>query len=254
MSAKFYLYAIAAGDPGTLPDGIGHRPVCPWVRDGVYILVSRLCGDPLQTADQEDLLAHERVVEAAMQAVTVLPFRFGTITDEPALAAFAERYRDRIARRLGQVAGHVEVTLKVLDPGPAGTPAAAPAAAPAMEPQPGLLPGSAYLLLRQAQARREEARRERAGSLVARLEQSLGTWATARHHKLAPSQHVLAAVTHLIPQPALGPWVEAAARLREQHPDLDFLASGPWPPYHFSEVTGDDGGEPEPDAGSAGRR
>lgn len=210
MTQMWYLYAIAGEPPPGLPGGVGGEPVVPLMQDSICLLVSPYVGDPHAGAAHGDLLAHRRVIETAMQRTTVLPFDFGTVVDEPACAAFVARYGARIRQQLARLSGHVEVTLEVRGAGesPAG------------------------------------GWQRRAAELAAELQRLLGPWAAASRLRLLPSEHVLLSLTHLVHHSALGPWAEAAARVREAHPRLEFAGTGPWPPYHFGDVT-------DPDAESA---
>lgn len=228
---RWYLYAIAGGSPGDLPPGVDGKPVITLVHGDLRLLASRW-DERTPPLDQGAVLRHEAVVEAAMEAVTVLPCRFGTLGDGPVCLAFVERNADRIRTRLAKVAGQAEVTLKLLDPARRPTP---PGAAPRS--------GVTYLLRRQQQARREQERAERARGLIEQVDAVLSPWASDRRQQVAPSAHVLAALTYLVPRDAVGAWTQAALALRPTFGDIDLMASGPWPPYHFAEVT--DGGQGE---------
>lgn len=240
---KWYLYAIAAGSPRDLPDGVGRRPVFVTVHRDIGILASDWDGAPPPLSELA-VVAHERVVEAAMQTIPVLPLRFGTVLDESLFLAFIDMHVDRIRRLLIKVADKVEVTLKVFVPSGVET------RLQGEEPRTGV----AYLLQRQRDALRERKRAEYAKGLVMEIESTLTPWITERHHRLVPTAHVLATLNYLIPQSALGAWTQAAADLQARFPDLDFLASGPWPPYHFAEVNSDGGGRSESSFGAASER
>ena len=238
---NWYLYALARS-PGSSPAGIGGKPVFAAAHRGIRLLASAWADSPAPLRASAHILAHEDVVGAAAAAGPVLPFRFGTIANETACLAFVDRHAERIMQRLQAVAGQVEVSLKVLEP--AGQ-------APAQEQAPPT--GTIYLLRRQRAAHREQERVQRAAELIAAIEATLAPWITERRQRLAPTPHVLAVMTHLIPAAALDPWAKAVSGLRSGFPGLDFLASGPWPPYHFAEVTKGDAAT-VPDPGPPGQR
>src|SRR3989339_1129833 len=79
-----YMYAIiAAPAPETFgPIGIGERgDECLTIHhNGLAAVVS---SSPLKKfkVSRDNLLAHEKVIEAVMRAHTVLPVRFGTVAD-----------------------------------------------------------------------------------------------------------------------------------------------------------------------------
>lgn len=241
---RCYLYALAGGNPGELPPGIGGREVFVVEHEGIPLVASTWGEAPPPPVDEPSLLGHEAVVEAAMQAVTILPFRFGTVGDEPACRRFVESHADRIRDRLRQVEGQVEVSLKVIDR--SGATHRPPAPAPGS--------GLDYLLHRRCEAQREQERTEQARRLVAEMEADLAPWFTDRRHRLAPGRQIVAAITHLVPRSSVEPWANAVTALRARYPGLDFLASGPWPPYHFAEVTDGGDGRADPHSGAACER
>ncbi|MDH7578642.1 MAG: GvpL/GvpF family gas vesicle protein [Bacillota bacterium] len=67
--------------------------------------------DPLP----ENLLTHEKVLQAALQDYTVLPVRFGTILkDRPAVEAFLAQNYFEIKQVLADLTGKIELGLKVI--------------------------------------------------------------------------------------------------------------------------------------------
>lgn len=240
---RAYLYAFASDDPTELPVGVFGRPVIVRNHMGVRLLLSPWESEPVPPVSAENVLDHERVVEAAMRTTAVLPFRFGTVVDEEVCRDFIERHRERIEGQLEKVAHHVEVTLKVFEPAAPTAPAAGPPAT-----------GTTYLLRKHREIQLEEERVGRARQLIEHIEAPLARWIADRDHRLAPSPGLLATATHLIPAPALADWTQAVAAVRSQFPQLDFMASGPWPPYHFAEVTARDRERHESDSDHAHHR
>jgi hypothetical protein len=237
---RWYLYTFAAERPGDFPCGVGGTPVFVANHKGVYIVASQWEGTGPPPATAETALAHEAVVEAAMGESTVLPCRLGTVVDQEFCLEFVARYAGQIRSRLEQVAGQVEVSVKVFD-------------RPATEQLPrGARPpsGLAYLLRQQSHARHEEQRTVRAGTLADEIDERVAPWTTDRHRQLAPSREVLAALTYLIPRAATPWWSDAVTGLRDRFPAYDFLATGPWPPYHFAEVRSRGGRNAQPDPGT----
>lgn len=238
---RLYLYGFAGGPPGDLRCGMADRPVFALPHQGIALLVSPWDnGLPLPQGER-GIVAHERVVEAAMEAVPILPCCFGTVVDESVAREFVDRHAGCIRERLDRVAGHVEVSLKIIEPATVELPS----------PEPRARSGTAYMLRQYAAARRQELRQGRAQALVDQVERELAPWVRERHHRIVPTPMVLATVTHLIDRACLQSWSEAVADLQTRLDGLDLLASGPWPPYHFAEVTGDDRGTTEPAVGSA---
>jgi hypothetical protein len=237
---RWYVYGIAAAPALGLREGVAERPVAAEAEGDLWLILSPWTGEPPR-GEAPTVVAHERVVEAAMAGGAVLPFRFGTVVDEVDCREFVRRYQERIHQQLQQVAGHVEVSLKLIEP-------PAPAAGGSMEKA---ATGLEYLLRRQRAVARDEERERRAREIITRVEERLAPWIAARHHRLVPNDRVIAAITHLIPREALGAWSQAVTELRPQLHGLDCLASGPWPPYHFAEVIPVERDRHEPHSGTA---
>lgn len=242
---RWYLYAFAAGMPGGLPCGVGGRPVFAAMQQAICLLLSHWDDEPAPPLTKETALAHEGVVEAAMREYAVLPCRFGTVADHAYCLDFVTTHANAIQARLQRVTGQVEVTVKVFDR-PEGVRVSHEEDLPRS--------GTAYLLRRHMAIQQEQARTERAGILADGIDSVLSPWATDRHRQLAPARDVLVTMTYLIPKEATNEWAAAAGSLRDRFPAYDFLATGPWPPYHFVEVTTSDGRNTQPHPGAACER
>lgn len=112
-AAACYVYGIVPADGPAAPDvpGVGDPPGrVVLVRHGdVAALVSEVGqGHPLGTP--EDLLAHQRVLDAASETGPVLPMRFGgVVTDsETVTGELLDPHHDEFADALDDVAGHVQ--------------------------------------------------------------------------------------------------------------------------------------------------
>lgn len=239
---RWYIYGVTGSPPPLDAEGVGGQPVSALEEGSLWLIGSPWAGDP-PGLEPAAVLAHERVVEVALEVGAVLPFRYGTVVDEVAVRAFVQTHSARIARQLAQVRGRVEVSLKLIELSPP------PPREPVSPARPST--GLEYMQRRREAVRRLEERAERARAVVARVEERLAPWIADRRHRLAPDDRVLAAITHLIPREAVGEWTQAVADLRPQLTGLDCLASGPWPPYHFAEVTEDDTKRPEPHSGAS---
>lgn len=113
-----YIYAIiAAQSPevfGTI--GIGARgDECRTVRhEGLAAVVSTSAQKKYKVS-RDNLLAHEKVIEAVMRLHTVLPVRFGTIADnEEKVKLILAREYDRFLELLGNLEGKRELGVKAL--------------------------------------------------------------------------------------------------------------------------------------------
>jgi hypothetical protein len=110
-----YVYGVVRSKGASPPKGVGidDEPIGVVAHDSVAALTSDVPGDFLEAGRQE-LLAHTRVLEEAMETAVVLPMRFGVVMpDEETvcdrlLAPFAET----LEAQLQEMDDKVEVTIK----------------------------------------------------------------------------------------------------------------------------------------------
>jgi gas vesicle protein GvpL/GvpF len=110
-----YVYGIveatAAAPPG---NGVGGAPVRVIGGDSAAALVSDLSSGELRLS-REDMMAHARVLEAALAGGTVLPMRFGIVMEpEEVQARLLGAHRDDLRVQLERLAGKVEMNVRVL--------------------------------------------------------------------------------------------------------------------------------------------
>lgn len=110
-----YVYGVvpAAGAKPPPGPGIDDAPVGIVSHDGVAALTSDVPGGFLE-AGREELLAHSRVLEEAMQRSVVLPMRFGVVLpdDETVHERLLDPYGEELEAQLKAMEGKVEITLK----------------------------------------------------------------------------------------------------------------------------------------------
>jgi len=110
-----YVYGIIDAD-GTPPpgEGIGGAPVRTIGGDGAAALVSDIPSQELML-DRGAMLTHARVLESALADGTVLPMRFGVIMEgEEVRTRLLGTHRDQLCAQLEQLAGKVELNVRVL--------------------------------------------------------------------------------------------------------------------------------------------
>lgn len=229
ISDRFYLYAIVTGAHPLEPalTGLADAAVTLLPYRDLAAAVSPVASEGVRP-DPEQLLGHERVVEALMVQRSTLPVRFGTVLDaDSLLATLAERYAT-FAADLARLAGQVEIGVRVLwDPEAMPEP-------PAQAANPGdERPGTRYLLTRAREVATERRLRKAA--------QALETWCLARLKPLASDSTTRLLTTaampvsaaFLTPRSDMAALLAAAAQMQRERPDLDLVCTGPWPPYHF---------------------
>nr|WP_256439716.1 GvpL/GvpF family gas vesicle protein [Candidatus Chloroploca mongolica] len=224
---RYYLYAIAGLPEMALPDilGLAQGPL-ETVREGELLAIV----SPIDRAElpvtREDVLRHETVIEALMAKRTVLPVRFGTIGSatriRDRLAAGAQIYQDDLVR----LAGKVELALRVMyreAPPEPEAPRATPAASD----------GRSYMLERLRETKREEHERAELTKMVTDVTADLAALAVQVEQKFLVSPRTLLKAAYLLDREGMDEARRCLATMREAHPELAFLATGPWPVYSF---------------------
>ncbi len=110
-----YVYGIVepAGPPPDAP-GIDGAPVRVIGGDGVAAIVSALPGGE-PALGREAMLAHARVLEAALGLGNVLPMRFGVVMEtEEVQARLLATHGDQLRAQLEELAGTVELEVRVV--------------------------------------------------------------------------------------------------------------------------------------------
>ena len=109
-----YVYGLVNAEVA-VPNGLGGldgAPVELVAHEGIAALVSPAPTDrPLGT--REDLLAHEKVVDTVAAEVTVLPMRFGSVVERPAVVdELLAPHVAELRSALSDLDGHVQYSVK----------------------------------------------------------------------------------------------------------------------------------------------
>jgi hypothetical protein len=195
--------------------------------------------------DLERVRTHDRVVRAAMQAATPLPFRFGQWFEDVGRleASVGTGLRDHL-KALAEVAGALEFGVR-LEAGPElGTEGArADARVPgggssSGEAAPSGGPGAAYL---RRLARRDSARaehRRRGGEVFARLHACLQGRVRRVLVDDLPARGSWASAAHLVPRSGIATYRAEVERFARERSEIRIRLTGPWPPYSFTDGSG----------------
>jgi len=118
-----YLYCIIQCSEdrtfdGVAPIGNANGPVHTVCHDGLAVVVSDSALEEYEST-RTNMLAHERVVERVMREFTVLPVRFGTVTQDttsaiPDIRKLLENRFKEFDKLLADMEGKVELGLKAL--------------------------------------------------------------------------------------------------------------------------------------------
>lgn len=214
MSGVLYAYAITDSTARPAATGLDGAPL-RWIESGELVAVASEHAVAPEL-DEEMLWEHEQVVEDLMSGATILPLRFGSSVEraETLVATMAERQEEFLAA-LERVRGAVEISVR-----------AEVSVSPAEDPPPRPSTGTAYLLQRAEDERRERDAAERVHRPLAALARGCVPPSSTRD----PRQFKAA---YLVEESG----VEAFGnRVGELNDDLDGIrvsSTGPWPPYSF---------------------
>jgi hypothetical protein len=216
-----YLYAIA--ESNRIPDipGLRGASLKAVGQPGLVAISSE--HDELKLEPSEDeLWAHERVVEDLLESEAVLPMRFGSsLPSEAAVLSFLDDRRQELRQALEHVRGAVELSVRV-----------------AIRPDPGGMQngsgaddeqasGTAYLLDRLRSERRDQ-------DVTAQVHEPLSTLARASTPWSSEPRRKRWKAAYLVSRDRVEAFAEQVDRLDTELGGGAVLCTGPWPPYSFS--------------------
>lgn len=202
-------------------------------------VVSAAPAEPVAVTE-ENLQAHNRVNAAALAASTPLPFRFGTRAAPERLAEYAATNEAALAVALARVRGAVEMGVKLMskaegegrkaEGGSEGGEEGGEAAAVGR--------GTAFLLKKRREALGGEEARLRAEGLAAWLAEGIAGLARESAVRVSPLEAIAVRAAHLVGRESVEEYRARLRGLRAARAGVRLLASGPWPPYSFSDISG----------------
>jgi hypothetical protein len=229
---KLYVYCLLAGIDA-LPralTGIAGAEVRLLEAGDFGVLVSEFTGESVP-ANRLNVLAHAAVAGNLLDQTTPLPFRFGVLVTQAQLESFVTARHDALAARLDLVRGCVEMSVKVIS-GAGDDERQIAAQTTGLEAK----PGTAFLLEKRRELLGTEARTAQAQQLSSWLQTKLGDLVRDTRISTNLTDKLLLATSHLVER---GVMEQYRARLKEarlERPELNFLVSGPWPPYSFANI------------------
>jgi hypothetical protein len=197
----FYMYAVVDGLPATWRPPPALTPAASVERHHLGpLLVLGSTLDVVPPANPKTLALHHDVVASALDALAVLPFRYGTAVADGGHEAWLRAHQATLATALALVRGCVEMSVKLLrlENGDADA-----------EPEDGQLRGLAEQLV------------DRAG-----VEQ----W---RYRPAGSGGNVVASVAFLLPRTQLAEFLARIAPIASRAVGVAVVPTGPWPAYSF---------------------
>lgn len=218
-----YLYGITDAVDPPQHRGLQDAPLIAVRRYGLAAIVSE--HERLELAPEEDeLWAHEAVVEALMEQGPVLPMRIGSVAaDTQAVVALMRERGAEFRRALDGVRGAVELGIRAATRADAAEHAPVPVSAGASGP------GTAYMAARLSEKTRED-------DAVERIHEALRP--LARRHTSPSTSGGSMRAAYLVDSERVD---EFTARVNALQRDLDRVSiacTGPWPPYSFTGEPG----------------
>jgi hypothetical protein len=225
-----YVYAIVDQPELDLPAirGVGDAAISG-LRAGDLMAITSPIGGGAVPLSRDNLLCHERVIEALMGARAVLPARFGTTAERAErLLEALEKNRASYSANLDRVRGRVEIAMRVGWEPEADEPVARPRAAE-------VAGGRGYMLALLEQTKHGRRLQERAEELAAKITAGLAELADAAVEKVLPTPTLLLKAAYLVRHAQVPEMRRRIEALRTDYPALAILATGPWPAYSFVE-------------------
>lgn len=204
-------------------------------------VVSAAPAEPV-AVNEKNLQAHNRVNAAALAASTPLPFRFGTRAAPERLAEYAATNEAALAGALARVRGTVEMGVKLMSKaGGEGRKAEGGSdggSEDSASAEAAVGRGTAFLLKKRREALGGEEARLRAEGLAAWLAEGVAGLARESAVRVNPSEAIVVRAAHLVGRESVEEYRARLRGLRPARTDVRLLASGPWPPYSFSDIMG----------------
>lgn len=231
---SLYVYCLGGDLSGAALEGllgVGGARVRVLALDGLAAVVSEP-GDGAVAANEENLLAHNRVNAAVLAFTTPLPCRFGTRSAPERLADYVSTNKAALSSALARVRGCVEMSVKLMEKAKG-----AGQEATVESDSEGLVgAGTAFLLKKRREILGEEGARRRAEEAAAWLASGAGELAREADTRLSPSEAIFVRAAHLVERERVAEYRARLRALAAERRDLRLLTSGPWPPYSFSDV------------------
>jgi polyhydroxyalkanoate synthesis regulator phasin len=117
-SQPTYVYGVRAADTKRLGSakGIGDADLHEVAHDGLAALVSEMPDDRELRFGRDELAAHARVLEQAIELVTILPMRFGVVMEnaDDVRTRLLEAHHDELIAQLREFDGKVELRVRAI--------------------------------------------------------------------------------------------------------------------------------------------
>lgn len=237
MAVYVYCVIRAARPPRIEAAGVDPRqPLFTVQHQGLAAVASDVPSGPVEQT-RAHLLAHERVNAAVLRAHTVVPMSFGAVfrsrDDVVEMLRLAQRTFEDV---LGKMEGKVEYGLKVSWDREGVIAAIAKEDGEVRQLQEEVAQCGAFAARMQYGRRVDAALARRTEVCVADLLRRLrGACVTSRCNDTIGERMILNAA-FLVERSREAEFDRQVQALSDDHPELDFQLTGPWPPYNFVAI------------------
>jgi len=225
---RLYLYAILGHTPVAALDlgsGLAGEPLSLVAAADVVAVVGAMGDPPVATPDA--IRRHDEIVRRLAEfSDAILPARFGTVQDAPALMEWLVATAVGLGEALRLVAGREQMTLHVFQDAPTGDEVKASGE---NVDEAALGPGARYL----AERRRHWRQKERVPELEP-LRPRLDALIAAERVELRATPPLRASVHHLIERGRSAEYRDAVEANLDLVAGVRLRVSGPWAPYAFA--------------------
>ena len=197
--------------------------------------VSDLGRAPL-TPGPEVALQYESIIERLMARYCLLPMRFGTLVrNDAAVMGILQKHYPAFIRNLKQVKDRVEYGLKLLWDVERIKGHALVEVRETVPPLNEDSPPKKYLRQKLQEHRGEEALRQKAERVIETIHPPLKALSACSKAKTMITPKIIFDAAYLVATAQQETFIQTVQALDAQQPELEFLLTGPWPPYNFIE-------------------
>lgn len=219
-----HVYAITDSSHDLEAIGLDNAELRAVGKEAPFAVVSEHDQLPPQLSE-DDLWAHERVVEELMERATVLPMRIdGTVANQETLQRILDERRKEFEVLLTGVRGAVEIGVRAQL---AEDTTSEDAGSDDVEGDEWGSPGTAYLLTRARQQRRAE-------DMAARVHEPLVALSRKNKRSSMGLRLNLFKAAYLVDRDRVDAFRDRVEMLDLELGDGRIVCTGPWPPYSFS--------------------
>lgn len=232
------IYAIL--DSGQRLDlglkGLARKPVYTLPYKDISAALSDIKKDKLDV-NEKSALFYGEIIESIMKRYTLLPARFGTLVkDEGEVTELLEKNYNAFVNNLKQVEGKLEYGLKVLwdfekvnlDISSLNIKNTA-----GYDRLKGNSPHKKYLLKKLKEHKFQEALMEKVKKIVEDIHTPLNNSSFSSKFSKMKTKRIILDAVYLVEKEKQDIFIGRFKELQNKHKDLEFLFTGPWPPYSF---------------------